>query len=454
MTQRIPRVLIVGGGYVGMFVALRLQRKLRRDEARITVVDLDSYMTYQPFLPEAAAGSVEPRHVVVFLRRVLPRCEILSGRVTWVELASRSAGFEPYEGPGRRLEYDYLVFAPGSVSRTLPIPGLAECGIGFKTLEEAIHLRNHVLQQLDLVASTTDEAVRRRALAFVFVGAGFAGVEALAELEDMATEACRYFPAIKPWDMRWMLVEATDKILPEVGVEMGEWTAEQLRGRGIEVRTRTLLTSAENHHIVLSDGDEFDADTLVWTAGVKPNPLVRAGDLPLDSHDRVKVDACLLVEGTTFAFAAGDCAAVPDLTRPGETTPPNAQHAVRQAGRLADNLLATMRGERREPYKHRSAGSVASLGLYKGVANIYGHQIRGFPAWLLHRAYHLSKIPTFNKKTRVLVDWTLGFFFKREIVSLGAMQDPRQEFELAARSGPREARERPPAHSGAARLGD
>ncbi|WP_424534446.1 NAD(P)/FAD-dependent oxidoreductase [Sphaerisporangium viridialbum] len=453
MRQRIPRVLVVGGGYVGMFTALRLQRRLRRDEARVTVVDLDSYMTYQPFLPEAAAGSVEPRHVVVFLRRVLPRCEILSGRVTRVDLASRTADFEPYGGPGRRLEYDYLVFAPGSVSRTLPIPGLAECGIGFKTLEEAIHLRNHVLAQLDLVASTTDDRVRRRALAFVFVGAGFAGVEALAELEDMAAEACRYFPAIKPWDMRWMLVEATDKILPEVGPEMGRWTAEQLRGRGIEVRTETLLRSAENHHIVLSDGDEFDADTLVWTAGVKPNPLVRSGDLPLDSHDRVKVDPCLVVEGTTFAFAAGDCAAVPDLTRPGETTAPNAQHAVRQAGRLADNLIATLRGERRKPYVHKSVGSVASLGLYRGVANVYGHQVRGFPAWLLHRAYHLSKIPTFNKKTRILVDWTLGFFFKREIISLGAMQDPRQEFELAARSGFWAPRERAPAHSGAGRFG-
>ncbi|MCW2881211.1 MAG: dehydrogenase [Sphaerisporangium sp.] len=449
MTQRIPRVLVVGGGYVGMFAALRLQRKLHRGEAHVTVVDLDSYMTYQPFLPEAAAGSVEPRHVVVFLRRVLPRCHILSGRVVRVELASRTADFEPYEGPGRRLEYDYLVFAPGSVSRTLPIPGLAECGIGFKTLEEAIHLRNHVLAQLDLVASTTDEIVRRRALVFVFVGAGFAGVEALAELEDMATEACRYFPAVRPGDMRWMLVEATDKILPEVGVEMGAWTAEQLRRRGIEVRTQTLLRSAENHHIVLSDGEEFDADTLVWTAGVKPNPLVRAGDLPLDSHDRVKVDPCLVVEGTTFAFAAGDCAAVPDLTRPGETTAPNAQHAVRQAARLADNLIATLRGEPRRPYRHKSVGSVASLGLYQGVANIYGHRIRGFPAWLLHRAYHLSKLPTFNKKTRILMDWTLDFLFKREIVSLGAMQDPRQEFEFAARSARQEAAARRPAHSGA-----
>ncbi|MFC4535700.1 NAD(P)/FAD-dependent oxidoreductase [Sphaerisporangium dianthi] len=449
MTQRIPHVLVVGGGAVGMLAARRLQKRLRKGEARVTVVDLDSYMTYQPFLAEAAAGSVEPRHVVVFLRRVLPGCQVLSGRITQVELASRTARFEPYAGPARTLDFDYLVFAPGSISRTLPVPGLAECGIGFKTLEEAIHLRNHVLARLDLAGSCTDEYVRRRALTFVFVGGGYAGVEALAELEDMAADACRYFRDVRPSDMRWILVEATGRILTEVGAEMGEWTARQLRRRGIEVRTGTRLESAVDHHIVLSDGDRFDADTLVWTAGVKPNPLTAASDLPLDARGRVKVDAGLLVDGTRFAFAAGDCAAVPDLTRPGQTTQPNAQHATRQAIRLADNLIATMRDLPRRPYRHRSAGSVASLGMFRGVANVYGYQLRGLPAWFLHRTYHLTKIPTVNKKARILMDWTLGLLFTREIVSLGAMLDPRQEFELAARTAHHDLQERSPATSGA-----
>ncbi|WP_214411246.1 NAD(P)/FAD-dependent oxidoreductase [Sphaerisporangium fuscum] len=449
MTQRIPHVLVVGGGYVGMYTALRLQKKLRPDEAEVTVVDLDSYMTYQPFLPEVAGGNVEARHVVVFLRRLLPRCTVLSGRVVRVSLADRTADFQPHEGPGWRIGFDYLVYAPGSISRALPIPGVAEHGIGFKTLEEAIYLRNHVLDKLDLVASTTDERVRRRALSFVFVGAGYAGVEALAELEDMAADACRYFPSLEPSDMRWVLVEATDKIMPEVGLELGEWAVQQLRSRGIEVRTRTLLRSAVDHHIVLSDGEEFDADTLVWTAGVKPNPLIKDTDLPRDSRDRVKVDEYLTVEGSPFAFSAGDCAAVPDLTRPGQTTPPNAQHAVRQAPRLADNLIAMLRGAPRRPYRHKSVGSVASLGLYRGVANIYGYQLRGFPAWFLHRTYHLSKVPTLNKKTRVLIDWTLGFLFKREIVAIGAIQHPRHEFELAARSAREEAAERRPVAAGA-----
>ncbi|MEU9885890.1 NAD(P)/FAD-dependent oxidoreductase [Sphaerisporangium sp. NPDC051011] len=442
MWQRTPRILVVGGGHVGMFAALRLQRRLRRGEARVTVADLDSYMTYQPFLPEAAAGNIEPRHVVVSLRRVLPSCEVLSGRVENVHLGSRTARFQPAAGPARHLEYDYLVFAPGSISRTLPIPGLAQCGIGFKTLEEAIHLRNRVLAQLDLAVSTTDERVRRRALTFLFVGGGYAGVEALAELEDMAADACRYFPGVARRDMRWTLVEATGRILPEVGPEMARWTAQQLRRRGIEVRLGTRLESAVDHHIILSDGDEFDAGTLVWTAGVKPHPLCASGDLPLDEKGRVKVDPFLTVEGTRFAFAAGDCAAVPDLTRPGETTPPNAQHAVRQAARLADNLVATLRGGCRRPYAHRDTGSVASLGLYRGVANVHGHELRGYPAWLLHRVYHLSKVPTLDKKSRVLADWVMGFFFRREIVPLGAMQDPRQEFEYAARTARQEAAER------------
>ncbi|ACZ86056.1 NAD(P)/FAD-dependent oxidoreductase [Streptosporangium roseum] len=428
------RILIVGGGYVGMYVALRLQRKLRRGEARITVVNIDSYMTYQPFLPEAAAGNVEARHVVVSLRRVLNKCEILNGWVVGVDPVARTADLCLHQGPGRTLEYDILVFAPGSISRTLPIPGLAESGIGFKSVEEAIHLRDHVLAQLDLAESTTDRSVRAKALSFVFVGAGYAGVEALAELEDMARDVCRYYPTVDPGDMRWLLVEATDRILPEVGPEMGRWTLEQLRGRGIDVRLGTRLNSAVDGHIVLDDGTEFDADTLVWTAGVKPNPLVHTSGLPLDDKSRVKASADLIVEGFPHVFTAGDCAAVPDLTKPGEMCAPNAQNAVRQARTLADNVVATLRGRARRPYRHAYAGSVATLGLHKGVAQIYGRKLRGLPAWFMHRTYHLSRIPTVNKKVRVLTDWTLGLFFKRETVSLGAISDPRQEFELAIRT--------------------
>ncbi|GII05402.1 NAD(P)/FAD-dependent oxidoreductase [Planobispora takensis] len=440
---RPPRILIVGGGYVGMYTALRLQRRLRRGEARVTVIDADSYMTYQPFLPEAAAGNIEPRHVVVPLRRVLNRCEILNGWVVGIDPDARTVEMRPHSGPPRMIDYDLLVFAPGSVSRLLPVPGLAECGIGFKSVEEAIHLRNHVLAQLDLAASTTDEEIRRRALSFVFVGGGYAGVEALAELEDMARDACRFFPSLRPDDMRWVLVEATGRILPEVGPEMGRWTLEQLRSRGIEVRLGTRVESAEKGHIVLDDGTEFDSSTLVWTAGVKPHPLVKASGLPLDDKGRIKATAALTVDGSSTVFTAGDCAAVPDLTKPGQMCAPNAQHAVRQARTLADNVVATLRGGELVKYRHAYAGSVASLGLHKGVAQIYGVKLRGFPAWFMHRTYHLSRVPTFNRKVRVLIDWTLALFFRREITSLGQLAHPRQEFEFAAR--PEQAAEARPA---------
>lgn len=436
------RILIVGGGYVGMYTALRLQRKLRgelrRGEVAVTVVDPQSYMTYQPFLPEAAAGNLEPRHVVAPLRRVLRRCQIMNGHVTRIDHASRRvtvrpAGAQSVGVPDRDVGYDLLVVALGSISRTLPIPGLAECGIGFKTVEEAIFLRNHVLHQLDIAASNADdEQVRKRALTFVFVGAGFAGVEAMAELEDMARDACKWFPTIDEREMRWLMVEATDRILPEVGPEMGRWTAEALRARGIEVKLETLLKSAVGRHIVLSDGEEFDAGTLVWTAGVKPHPVVRDSDLPLDDKGSIKATAELTVEGLDHVYAAGDNAAVPDLTGTGEFTAPNAQHAVRQARRLGDNIVADLRGKPRKPYVHAYVGSVASLGLHKGVANVYGLKVRGLPAWFMHRTYHLSRMPTVNRKFRITMDWTLAMFFRREIVSLGELEWPRQEFELAA----------------------
>ncbi|GAA2105094.1 NAD(P)/FAD-dependent oxidoreductase [Actinomadura alba] len=438
----VPHILIVGGGYVGMYTALRLHKKLRselrRGEVKITVVDPQSYMTYQPFLPEAAAGNLSPRHVVAPLRRVLPKATVLNARLTELNHAERRATVRPIVGPPRQISYDYLVMAAGSVSRTLPIPGLAEHGIGFKTIGEAIHLRNHVLAQLDIAATTDDEEVRRRALTFVFVGGGFAGVEALAELEDMARNASRYYADVNVEDMRWMLVEASDRILPEVGPEMGRWTAEQLRGRGIDVRMKTYLDSAVGGKIELSDGTSVLADTLVWTAGVKAAPVLRSTDLPLDERGRVKATEYLTVEGVVRAFSAGDNAAVPDLTNEGQLCAPNAQHAVRQAKVLADNLVRSLRGKTLKPYEHASVGSVAGLGLYKGVAHVYGVKLKGVAAWFMHRTYHLSRVPTFNRKVRVLADWTLALVFRRETVSLGSLEQPRAEFELASRDDVRQ----------------
>ena len=434
------RILIVGGGYVGMYTALRLQARLRRGEASVTVVDPQPHMTYQPFLPEAAAGSIEPRHVVVPLRRVLRRCHVLTGRVTGIEHARRAATVELAAGRVEEIGYDVLVVAPGSVARTLPIPGLAECGISFKTIGEAIFLRNHVLSRIDAAASCLDPTLRRRLLTFLVIGGGYAGIEALAELADMARYATRYYENVEPSDLRWVLVEAADRVMPEVSPPLGVYTVQRLLERRIEVYLQTRVASLVGGHVVLDDGTEFEADTVVWTAGVKANPLLAATDLPLDERGRLRCTAELAVSGLPGVFSAGDCAAVPDLSRtdqdPNATCSPSAQHAVRQAKVLAGNVLAYLRGRPMRSYRHRYAGSVASLGLYRGVAEIYGIKLKGPVAWFMHRTYHVSRMPTLNRKARVLADWTLALFFRREIVSLGQIHEPRAEFTRATAPTP------------------
>jgi NADH dehydrogenase len=429
-----PRILIVGAGHVGLYTALRLSRRLRMSEAEVTVVDPQPHMTYQPFLPEAAAGSISPRHTVVPLRRELRRCRVLSGEVTHISHADRVATVHPIVGPSVEVPYDQIVVVPGSVSRTLPIPGLRENAVGFKTIGEAIWLRNHVLDQLDVAVTTVDPETRRRALTVVVVGGGFAGIEALAEMEDMTRSALRYY-AIAPAEMRWVLVEATRRILPEVGEQMAEYTVERLRARGIEVRLETRLESCVDGVVHLSDGETFGSDTIVWTAGVKASPMLERTDLPRDAKGRVTCLPTLQVvhqDGGVVpgAWSAGDCAAVPDLTasEPGALCAPTAQHAVRQARVLADNLVATVRGEPVRRYRHRSAGSVASLGLHKGVAHVYGIKVHGWPAWFMHRTYHVSRVPSLNRKIRVLVDWTLALVLRREVVSLAGLHKPRADF--------------------------
>ncbi|GIF75487.1 NADH dehydrogenase [Asanoa siamensis] len=412
-----------------------MQKKLRSREAEVIVVDPQPHMTYQPFLPEASAGNISPRHSVVPLRRELKHCTIVAGTVTDVSHARKVATVQPIVGPPREIEYDHIVLAPGSVSRTLPIPGLREHGIGFKTIGEATFLRNHVLDQLDVAAATTDPEVRKRALTFVFVGGGYAGIEALAEMEDMARDAAkRYYPEIAKGEMHWVLVEATNRVLPEVDRDMGAYTVQQLLKRKLDIRLGTRLESCVDGVVKLSDGDSFPADTIVWTAGVKPSPMLDFVDLPRDQRGRLTANAALqIVDGDEVvegAWTAGDCAAVPDLTStvPGATCSPSAQHAVRQANRLADNIRAVIRGRKPVDYRHKHVGSVASLGLHKGVAQVYGIKLTGPLAWLMHRAYHLSRIPSFDRKVRVLFDWVLAFFLRREAVSLGQLHAPKDEF--------------------------
>jgi NADH:ubiquinone reductase (H+-translocating) len=428
---RPARILIIGGGYIGTYTALGLLKRVRPGLLDITLVAPESFMVYQSFLPEAAAGNIEPRHVVIPLRRVLKGARVVTGRLDSLDRGRRRATVRPPEGKPFELRYDHVVLGLGAVSRVLPVPGLAEQGVGFTSVPEAIYLRNRVLERMDVAESTPDPELRARALTLVFVGGGYSGVEGLAELEDLARDACRYYRTVRREDMRWVLVEAAPTILPEIGEELAGYAVERLKRRGIEVHLATRLDSAESGRMVLSNGVTFEADTLVWTTGVRANPVVERLGLPTGDRGRLVVDRYLRVESTEDVWAAGDCAEVPDLVA-GGISPPTAQHALRQARRLAKNIIRALDRREPRPFRYHQIGSLVSLGKYKGVARVFGMKIRGFPAWFLHRTYHALMVPTVNRRARILSDWTLALFFRRDVVQLGSLQHPREAFERAA----------------------
>jgi NADH dehydrogenase len=403
--------LILGGGFAGSYVARLLGRR------GSTIVSPENYMLYTPLLPEAGAGTLEPRHTVVPLRQMCPHAELLLGRVTAVDLENRAAQAETLAGPFE-IAYERLVVALGAVTRVLPIPGLDEHGLGFKDLADAIGLRNRVLQQLERAAISPD-AVEE--LGYVFVGAGYAGVEALAELHDLSLAALRYYPSLRGVEQRWVLVDAAPKILPEIPRRLGEYAARHLEKQGIEIHVSTTLESYDGKEARLSDGTVVPARTLVWTAGVRAHPLLAGLGLPLDERGRVQVDETLRVVGRDDVWALGDGAAVPNTKTPGAFDPPTCQHALRQARRLAKNLTGPPK-----PYGYRMLGQVATLGRYKGIAEIPGLRVRGFLGWFIARTYHLYQLPLISRKLRVVLDWTVALFFRRDIVELSLLGHPRR----------------------------
>jgi NADH dehydrogenase len=427
-------ILVVGAGFAGLYAAMGLEGAVAAGH-RVTVVNPESFFQYQPFLPEVASGTIDPRAAVVPLRRVLRHCRLIVGEVTLVDHGSREARVRTTVGDERSLGYDVLVLAPGSRSRVLPVPGLAERGIGFKTVQEAIYLRNHVLAQLDVAASEDDPGRRRSALTFVFVGGGYAGVEALGELEDLSRDALENYPDLKPADTRWVLVEAAGRILPELSEDLAFYAQERLRERGIEVALDTRLDSAEGGVVRLTDGRRFPAETLVWTAGVKPSPLARDSGLPVDEQGRLLVDRYLRVEGLDGAWGAGDAAAVPDETT-GRLCPPTAQHGLRQGKRVAANIEATLAGRDPHPFVYAAIGGVCSLGRYKGVADVKGLRFTGFVGWFLHRSYHLLAMPTWARRVKIALDWTVALLFPRDLAQLGSLGRPREPFERASGDQP------------------
>jgi NADH dehydrogenase len=431
----VPKILIVGGGYAGFYTALKLEKWLRRGEAEVVMVDPLPYMTYQPFLPEVAAGSIEPRHAVVSHRRHLKKTEVITAKVTGINHATKTATITPAAGEPWEESYDTVVVTAGAVSRTFPIPGVADEAIGMKNIEEAIAVRDRLLTNFDKASNLPAGPERDRLLTVVVVGGGFAGIEVFAELRSLASSLVKLYPTLEFDDTHFHLIEAMGRIMPEVSLKTSLWVIKDLANRGAQIHLDTQLSSALGGKIELSTGESFESDLIVWTAGVMANPVLRNTDLPTEERGRLRVQADLrvvndngVVEG---AWGAGDVTATPDLTGGGVGgyCVPNAQHAVRQGKLMAKNLVAVIREETPREYFHKNQGAVAGLGLYDGVFQSGRIAVKGLLAWFMHRGYHGFAMPMWERKARVFGNWIINFFWGRDTVGLDARSTPRAAFE-------------------------
>jgi len=436
----VPKILIVGGGYAGFYTALGLEKWLAAGEADVVLVDPLPYMTYQPFLPEVAVGSVEARHAVVSLRRHLYKTEVITARVTGINHATKTATLTPELGDPWDVAYDVIVVTAGAVSRTFPIPGVADEAIGLKTIEEAVAIRDRVLGNFDRAANLPAGPERDRLLTFTVIGGGFAGIELFGELRSLASALLRFYPTLTFDDTHFHLIEAMGRIMPEVSLKTSHWVIKNFAQRGAEIHLDTQLKSAVDGRVELSTGESFESDLIIWTAGVMATPMMRNTDLPIEERGRLRVGADLRVLNdagvVADAWGAGDVSAVPDLTGNGVGgfCVPNAQHAVREGKLMAKNIVGVLRGDAPAEYRHENLGAVATLGLYVGVFQSGKIAITGFPAWVMHRGYHGLAIPMWERKIRVFSNWVLNFLLRRDIVSIEAREAPREAFvEYASR---------------------
>jgi NADH:ubiquinone reductase (H+-translocating) len=418
-------VLIAGGGFGGLYAARRLERRLPRHSARITVVSDVNFLLYTPLLPGAAAGTLEPRHVVVPIREELEWAELQLARVTGADPGVNELYVRTLDERDETLRYDQLVIALGSVSRVLRIPGLAEHALGFKTLPDAIAVRNRALLNLEIAESLPDEASRREYLTFVFVGAGYAGVEGIAELQDYVHDILDDYPRCRVTGTRWILVEALDRIMAEIPPSLAEFASRELRRRGLEIRTGTRLEGMDEYSAHLSTGERIPTRTVVWTAGVKPPAIVKHLGVPLTESGRIDVDPTMRVRGLDNVWAIGDAAAVPDPAQARKApTPPTCQHAIREGRVVGSNVAAALVGKKARPLRYRTLGVFVDLGRNKAVATILGVRLRGFPAWFAARTYHLAMMPGMSRRVRLGIDWAVGLLFGRASAELGQLGHP------------------------------
>lgn len=416
---RRKRIVILGGGFGGVYAAIHLEKLLAREHTvEICLVSRDNFFLFTPMLHEIAASDLEITNIVNPLRKLLHKVEVLVGDVNEIDLPNKRVLISHgYRNESRQLDYDQLVIALGSITNFYNLPGFPELALAMKSLPDAIRLRAQILRHLEEANSECNPTDRKSLLTFVVAGGGFAGVETVAALNDFGREALPFYPNLCEDMLRLMLVHSGPVILPELGENLGRYTQEVLARRGVEVQLNTRVKSMTENSVLLVDGATIPSRTLVWTAGTVPNPLI----LPLPcvkDRGRIRVNEFLQVPDWPNVWAVGDCAFVPDIRNPGKSHPPTAQHAIREGKVVAQNIAATLLGHRLKPFSFRTIGLLASIGRRMGVARIFGFNFSGFFAWWMWRTVYLSKLPGLDKKVRVAFDWTLDLLFPKDVCAV------------------------------------
>jgi NADH dehydrogenase len=425
-TRKPTRIVILGGGFGGLYAALELEKSLRRrDDLEVILVNRDNFLLFTPMLHEVAASDLDLTHIVNPIRKLLRRVTFFCGDVEAIDVGNRrvavSHGEEHHH---HELEYDHLVVGLGCVTNFYDLPGVARKAMTMKSLGDAIDLRNRIIANLEEADFECCAALREQLLTFVVAGGGFAGVETAASINDFVREALPFYPNLSEDQVRIVLVHSGNVVLPELSEKLGRYAERKMVQRKMEVRTGVRVARFEDNHVHLNDGTRIRTCTLVWTAGTSPNPLVQGLPCDLD-RGRLKVNEFLEATSHPGVWALGDCAVVPDL-RTGNPHPPTAQHAIREGRTLARNIVATIDGRRKTPFTFKTLGQLASLGRRTGVASILGVNFSGFVAWWLWRTIYLSKLPRFEKKLRVALDWTLDLFFSKDLVQFKTRKDAHQ----------------------------
>ena len=412
------RVVILGGGFGGVSVAKRLEQLFSRDASlEITLISESNYLLFTPMLAEVASSGLEPQHISAPIRAACPHTRFLRAEVLQIDESRQQVWTGTGgSGPAESIPYDHLVLALGSVPNYFNLPGLEDHSFTLKSLEDAILLRNHVIALLEHADSEQDAAERACQLTFVVAGGGFAGTETIAELFDLVRSVLRYYPNIKPAELRFVLIHSRDRILPELSAELGDYALRKLQARGIEFALNTRVTGARPGAVLLDEGKILATYTLVWTAGNQPNPILRELSCERNRAGAVIVDQSLRVQTLANVWAVGDYADIPDPDNEGQSYPPTAQHALREGTVLAENIRAVLNGKPPKRFRFRAIGVLVGLGHRTAAAEIRGLRFSGLLAWLMWRSIYLSKLPGMEKKVRVSLDWAIDLFFPRDIV--------------------------------------